>query len=242
MNNYIEACVMFKFDLEDMVPVVSTTYASIPFTKARSDINASTILTNEQIDHFNNCLDFLENSTYPLNKFRSVHIVSSTFEENKHYIEMVNTEDPNDNKHRIFINYKPELFTNKWTQALSMIPSLSLPIEINYLAESPNRKTTFNLSTPQSKKKNSIVGILFNTSTILNCFVYGFLYHYGQNRTTRQTLIEYPFRSSGGIIFYGLLYSIAGSLISNICPYYSNITLNSVLGYINYSMFTNIPK
>lgn len=78
---------------------------------------------------------------------------------------------------------------------------------------------------------DTAVGKIFVAITIMNCFLYNFLWNYFDDT---YNLVDHPFIESVHIIFGGTAYSLIGLLIGGICPYYSTIVLNAVLMYVSY--------
>lgn len=167
MNTYLEACLSFHFPLGNMVPILSTEYTCIPgtnkgnFDQIKSEINNCDYFTKLQKEHFCKCLNYLIDSTYKLNTFHSLNIVSSTWNSsNKYYCEFINTEyvstvtrskrdeldysfdelcidnicDEKKNESavpKIFLNYNPDLFGNNWDKLISASQNM-LPFAFFY--------------------------------------------------------------------------------------------------------------
>jgi hypothetical protein len=244
MNTFLEVCVMSKFDIDGMEPTLTTLFTAIDvknngtFDYARNDIRTTSSFTEQQIDHFDKCLDYLAHCRYPLIKYESVHIVGSNINENKHYVQINNTAFENNSnnnpmvehnisaekprkKYSLYINYKPELFNSKWLKLVSPLSFF-----------------------PKSNRKGITNGVLVvsNIFTIFNCFTYALLYNIYKNPAIIQKLIDHPFHNSFIIIIEGVFYSSVGVFISNISPFHSNIVFNGIIGYINYNIFKTISK
>ncbi|XWV25710.1 putative orfan [Tupanvirus soda lake] len=260
MNGHLEICVMFNCNLENTSPMVLTTFTPTDtknhdsFEKAKHDINNSNCLTKKQIEHFNKYIDFLSQSTYPLVKYETIHIFSSSCEGITHYVQFDNTllnknvtEESNtviETKNRsLYMNYRPEIFENKWMRFVTY-GAQYLPVNYNSVSSGRNTNVSINIGGKMDniKGKNRL-SIFFNGLTILNCFTYAALYSIHKHPNLLNTLIQHPFRNSWSVIFDGIVYSAVGSFISGISPYYSNLIFNGIMCYINYAMYKMVgPK
>ena len=226
MHDYLNLCVLFKYDLDKMVPLVTTTFTLDEldvFVKARYDINdAQSILSKNQVEHFNKIIDFLATSNYPLIKYRSIHIVGSTVEKNTYYVQLNNTlfieQNNTEKNYHIYINYKPAIFDNKYNSQIT-IPTVN--------------KSTFGKT---RSPKTNIFSIIFKILTIINCFLYVTLYAAKKNQNLSKELIQHPFKTSWRIILNGFLYAFLGGYVSNFFPYYSNFIFNGLMTYVNFQL------
>lgn len=248
MNSNIELCVMFQFDVSNLEPIMTTIYDTTNniynFIEARKNINDCENFTTEQKDHFNKMIDYLESCSYPLVNFHTIHIVSSDFNENKHYVQMNNskfqalypnlddlTTDTNKKKYAIYINYKPNFFKNNWILNITNI----LP--------------TNDVSTTKPRKEISLWKLINKTIskinisvTFLNCFTYELLYVMNKKSNILEEFTEHPFRLSYSIISSGCFFSFIGYCISKLYPQYSGIIFNGIMGGINYNIFKRILR
>lgn len=228
MHDYINLCVLFKYDLENMIPFVTTTFTpnndKILFNQARYDINdVNNILSVDQIEHFNKIIDFLISCNYPLAKYRSIHIIGSTVEKNMHFVQFDNTlftKQNNTDKYYncMYINYKPAIFDNK-SNPQTTIPTVNK-----------------NKSSKMQQRRINVFSIIFNILTIVNCFTYVTLSAAHENPNFSTDIVEHPFKTSFHIIFKGCLYTLLGQYVSNFAPYYSNFIFNALMAYVNFQL------
>ncbi len=247
MDHYINLCVMFKFDTENKEPILNTYYNAndifLFFDQARADINNCKKFTFDETKHFNKFIDFLINCNYPLSKFNTINFVGSNINGIMHYVRLNNIRFSSknnelictDKKYDMYINYKPEIFNNKW---FKFFPSYFFPYNIYHEKINNGKKYEYQISNiyPSQPKKNNKISLL-NVLTITNCFIYAFLYKIRTNPLFFVNLIKNPFNQSTGLLFNGIYYSIVGTFISNIYPNYSNIFFNLLMFYVNLRMY-----
>lgn len=210
MNRLIESCILEHFDLEDVPPMIETTYNDAR-TRIQSDDNALTI---EQINHFEKILDYLSDTN--INYVSAVHIVSFSITGGvKHYVQInINTKYD----YHMYIDYRPEIFRSATTQIIE------------------NLRSSNDLRVTPVKKVNYIRWIL-GFITIVNCFGYSFLYRMLENPDYLRTIINHPFKSSVATILDGVGYTLIGGFISQLCGVYSSVIFNGFMIYVNLFIF-----
>lgn len=249
MNEYISASVMFRYDLEGVEPVLSTSFRwsvkEDDFSEIKKLIDGVESFTDEQKDHFKKCVDYVLHCDKHPENFASVHIVSSTCNGNTHYIKMINTEYVSDksdidaNKldrdvsgRCMYINYNPAIFKNR--NLLDSLASLGVPFRITVDNESNGRRSEINIGNTVT---TSNITNMMNIVACANSMAWVFLYYYYGDKDMVKNFFETPFSSSLKLIWNCVIYGWAGKFVSNISPPYSNLIFNGILGYVNYKMF-----
>ena len=95
-NQFVDAFIMYRYDLRDVNPTIRTEYdwsnKERAFEPTLEAINACQLFTNVQKDHFTKCIDFLKNCNYPLDKYRTINIAESNARKTMNHVEMVNAK------------------------------------------------------------------------------------------------------------------------------------------------------
>lgn len=252
----LDLYVTFDSHLIEETPMLITEFnlskfRSDTFDTAKAEIEITSSFTSKQVSDFKTILDFLIKSDLPLTKYSNVNIYTSTFEGMTFFIKIKNTNLEGDGKYDICFNYKPEVFigtvsstsststgatssgsssSSSYRSIGSRLKSFFTPCYITTVTGTNSRTSTTNTTI---KRKITFTTFL----TIANCFLYAGLYLFTHHRNY---IHDHPFRSAFVIVFDGIIYTIPMDIVSHICPPYSSIVFNGVLGYVNYRMLMNL--
>lgn len=242
MDKQIELCVSYDIDIENIIPVITSTFVnaiSIDFNKAKTDINNCEKINNEQKKHFIKYLDYLAQSNHSFSKIFTIHIIkTSDTDETIHYVELLNeSKDLLSENKSLYLNYKPEIFDDNTVKTAKILTSW-FPLYFGYYYHKKGHENKSCILTNDTKTHKKLTRL--DRLSMLNGFSYVVIKYFYNNPASISTIISSPLWSLLTIIFNGLLYSIGSLAISNLYPYYSNILLNSVFllinGYMTYSI------
>lgn len=236
MSAYIAGMIIYKFDIEGTEPDLHISYDSADpesFQRIKSFIERNEKFNDTQKKHFCKCIDYLKDCDLPLDKYASTHIVNSSANGVKHYVEMINSNyHDNDSKpQRLYINYNPIFFRDDI--------DLYIGTTGNNNSDSPGARNTYagnqlyRVPVPAPRSSS-----LLNLTTI-NFIAYVLLDIKYNDRNAVNKLVKAPFSSFFGIIFDCMIYSIIGNLGANMMYPYSAWILNGVLAVVNFQFFMN---
>jgi hypothetical protein len=263
MKDLLSLCSYLKYEIKHLEPMLTTQFTigdcdgpfnNGIFSNVKDDIRGCKSFGKKQIIHFIEYICLLEQCDYPLYKIGSIHILSSDINDKIHFVQINNTNffqenngiiENSANYDKLYINYKPELFDDKWSKISSgekigwYLPS-TYTNHTKKIMTNHNSKFSIDIVNKKisSKRSNLILTTILNGLTFSNCTIYIIMYWINKNPNFTQNLIKHPFDNSLDIIISSLFYGTIGIWISNIGSYYfPKIIINGILCWINYNLF-----
>lgn len=224
------------------------------FTQAKSDIKKCTHLSPIQKNIFIKFLEFLEGFSYPVYKFKSIHIVSTDRDVHlvstdpyaidpyiHHYIRLDNAdfnEQIEPAETCLYMNYTGSVFDaylrmkqieNEFDKQIDQ-DEILLPNTISDSSDNSDSNSDIASNSETTKKYNEML----NYVTIINCLFYVFLYELKMN--TVQALINHPFLFSFAVLVGTVFMYSASKFVSRLYPHYSGVLFNGIMIGITFAM------